>query len=90
MRLRDAKKIIDGYYGGYLVSFEKKCGSMLEIGSFPEPSEGDTPFDTEARAWGWAQKFASATRGKYVNISVIRATDYAPVPGYREKMILNY
>lgn len=86
MRIAEAKEIIK-VTGGYRVSFERVSGSLL-LGDHT-PDRDEPPFATEDEAWEFAEKLAKATRGNFVNFSVIRATDFTPVPNYRARYIEN-
>ena len=74
---------------GFMVTFEHIRGSMLESDHFPDVRNGETSIATENEAWQMAAQFAAKTRKRCVNIYVIRYEDFAPVPGYQERMIKN-
>jgi len=89
MRLDEAKKAI--YEGvkprGYRVAFERVEGRILAGDHFPERDE--PPFKHEAEAWEWAEKFAKATKGRNVNLYVVDAETWVPVPDYVSRKIDN-
>jgi len=74
---------------GYMVSFERKIGSLLFGDHFPDKRSGETLIETEAEAWEYARRFAASTKGECVNIYVIRGDNFVPVKGYEAKMIIN-
>lgn len=71
--------------GGYRVHFERRERSMLISDYFPERDED--PIPDEEQAWALAEAFADADpRGStYVNIYVISAADWTPVPDYNNR-----
>lgn len=73
---------------GFMVHFEESDGRFLTGRWFPDARKGEPLIRTERQAWSIARKFAKATAGRCVNIYV---TDdkAAPVPNYRERMIVN-
>ena len=91
MKYSDALKIIDkGLNSGFMVSFEWKCGNILHGDCFPDIHAGEKLIETEREAWLLARKFADKTKGKCVNIYVIRGDDFTPVDGYKTHMIENF
>ena len=72
---------------GFFVHFERVEGAMLASDYFPEPNE--EPILTEELAWMLASEFAARTTGKCVNVYVVRALDFTPVPGYETRKIKN-
>ena len=88
MRIATAKRIIEEG-SGFLVHFEQVEGNLLRSDYTPEVTEGEPPFGTEAAAWEFAQKLAKAMAGRAVNFYVVRASDFTPVPRYRDLMIKN-
>jgi hypothetical protein len=90
MRMIDAMKIIENGSApsGYMVHFERIEGSMLVSDYFPEKRLGEPLINTEQEAWDLAKRFAAATYGRCVNIYVI-GENYAPVPGYEGRKIVN-
>jgi len=89
MRMEEASKIMNKKVNtGYMVSFERKVGRMLESGCFPDKENGESLIKTEKEAWALAVKFASRTKGEYVNIHVVKS-DFTPVDGYKSKLIKN-
>lgn len=94
MTLSKAQECIDGLQrsGGYAVSFEWIEGGMLRSDHFPDvhPRFGNEQgIPTEAQAWSMAREFAAAMKGKVCNVYVIRADNFVPVVGYRDRMIMN-
>lgn len=92
MKIAEAKAIINGAKpapkpGSFRVHFERIEGMFLCSDYFPDNDE--PAFEFEVMAWQYAAAFAGATRGSCVNIYVINAKDYTPVPGYEKKMIVN-
>lgn len=76
--------------GGYRVSFQRRERNILSSDHFPERDE--EPIDTEDEAWRLAREFAACDpRGaNYVNIYVIKASDWAPVDGYSARKMNEY
>ncbi len=68
---------------GFMISFEKHIGSILESDHFPDKHAGEDLIQTEREAWELAEQFANATGDDIVNIYVIDK-DFGPVEGYRE------
>ena len=91
MKMDEAMEIMKGTpaQAGYMVHFEKVVGRTLESGYFPDVRAGEPPIETEEEAWQLAQKFAAKTRGKYINIYVIRRENFAPVLDYSLRQIVN-
>ncbi len=73
---------------GYMVSFERVEGRMLAGDHFPDKHGGENLIPSEEEAWELARAFASATRGKCVNI-LVTDSEFHPVVGYLEKKIEN-
>ena len=69
---------------GWRVSFERpeRAGWLSDM----VPGCDEPAIAEEDRAWELASKVAVAFPGA-VNIHVIRADDFTPAPGYRERMI---
>lgn len=89
MKMSEAMKIIEYTPPkGFMVSFEKVKLGILESGHFPDNMAGEPLITTEEAAWKLARQFAEKTWGRYVNIYVIDA-EYRPVPGYKQRMIVN-
>lgn len=88
MKMAEAKKIMNAT-PDYMVSFEHVEGGMLRSDYFPDKYAGEPLIPTEEEAWQLAQRFATATRGKCVNIHIIKGVDFTPVNGYRKRMIEN-
>ena len=87
MKMSEAQKIIDGP-PGFMVHLEWKKNGMLRSDYFPDKHAGEDLIKTETEAWILAGLFAEKTKGKAVNIYVIQS-DFAPVPGHRQKLIKN-
>jgi hypothetical protein len=83
MKMEDAKKIMEQKIGFY-VTFEIIDGAVLTSDHFPENTEELIP--TEEEAWDLAQKFASKTQRKCVNIYVLDQ-DFRPVISYSSRML---
>lgn len=89
MKMDEALKIMNKKTdSGFMVSFERKVGGMLEAGYFPDKHADEPLIKTEKKAWELAIKFASGTRGKYVNIYVVKS-NFSPVDGYKLNYIKN-
>jgi hypothetical protein len=89
MLMSEAREIIEGEdESGYMVSFEKVEGGVLISDYFPDKHAGEPLIETETEAWLLANKFARKTHRKCVNIYVINQ-DFAPVAGYKNRMIEN-
>lgn len=89
MKYCDALKIInEGFPSGFMVSFEWKRDGMLCSDHFPDKHGGEELIETEEEAWKLATSFAAHTKGKCVNIYVIRR-DFTPVDGYQFRLIEN-
>lgn len=69
--------------GGYRVSFERLHGRLVSGDYFPARNE--TPFSTEREAWTWAAIFAAHAAKEIIDIYVIYADGFGPVPGYKER-----
>jgi hypothetical protein len=89
MKMQDAMNIMEAGPAGFMVTFEKVRGSILESDHFPDVRNGEPPIATEEEAWQMAAQFAAKTRTRCVNIYAIRRKDFTPVPRYRERMIEN-
>ena len=92
MKMQEAKSImniIEPNANGFMVSFERLegCGT-LGADNFPDKHAGEPLIENEQEAWALAEKFARATHGQCVNIYVIDA-NFRPVPGYKNRMIIN-
>jgi len=88
MKLKEAMKIIGKDDSGFMVHFEKVEGAMLCGGYFPDKHDGENLIETAEEAWLLAQRFASKTKGKYVNIYVIDG-DFKPVHDYKMRTFKN-
>ena len=91
MKLSEAKRLIElgaVERDGFRVSFERRSGGMLTGDYFPDRDE--MPIATESGAWNLAACFGMYAPEEYVNIYVIRADNFAPVPGYRDRMMRQY
>ena len=89
MKMKDAMKIIEGKAGnGFMVSFEKKRGTMLYSDHVPDMHAGEPLIPTEADAWYMAYQFAKKTVGECVNIYVIDH-NFKPVSDYKNLEIEN-
>lgn len=89
MKMQEAMNIMEAGPAGFMVTFERADGATLASDHFPEVRSGEPPIATEDEAWQMAAQFAAKTRKRCVNVYVIRREDFAPVPGYRERMIEN-
>jgi hypothetical protein len=93
MKLQDALNVIERKEqeknAGFMVHFERTGNGVLCSDYFPDVRNGEKPIATEKDAWDLANKFASATRYRCVNVYVINAVTYVPVDGYADKMIIN-
>jgi len=85
MKMDDALEIIKG---GFMVSFEHAGDGFLRSDHFPDKHGNEELIKTEEKAWELARQFAEKTFGKCVNVYVIKS-DFRPVDGYKEKMIIN-
>lgn len=87
MKLREALNIAYGAFPNrkYRVSFERKERGMLVGDHFPERDE--LPFESQEVAWKMAESFADKMVGRVVNVHVVDAETWAPVDGYRERML---
>lgn len=74
---------------GFMVSFEKKSGGVLESKHFPDKRAGEPLIKTEEEAWNLAKRFASATDDTIVNIYVTES-NWVPVKGYEKRIIRRY
>lgn len=72
----------------YRISFERKDGGVL-CGEMWPVRESKPLTCSEEDAWLHARDLAAGHVGEFVNIYVINADDFTPVPGYRDKIILN-
>lgn len=89
MKYDTALRIIDGRINlGFMVSFEWKEGLMLRSDHFPDKHAGECLIETEDKAWELAYQFARKTRGKCINIYVIKS-DFTPTEGYESRKIEN-
>lgn len=61
---------------------------MLASDYFPDKHAGEALIASEDEAWDLATKFAARTKGRCVNIYVIKA-NFSPVDGYRARLIEN-
>lgn len=91
MKMQEAMQIMEDApkLGGFLVNFEKVAGGMLHSDYFPDVRAGEPPIPDEGEAWKMAAQFAAKTRLQCVNIYVVRADNFRPVSGYRERLIVN-
>jgi hypothetical protein len=80
MRLTEAQAIIDTW-SGYRVHFEVVDRGILRSNYVPDRDE--EPFVSYDAAWAFAEKLARATRGKFVNFFVVRASDSTPCGAQR-------
>jgi hypothetical protein len=87
MKLQEALDIINKK--GFMVSFEKRDGSILRSDHFPDKHAGEKLISTEEEAWELANKFANATDETYVNIYVIDST-FSPVKNYIKYILRRY
>jgi len=87
MKFKKAMEIINSVVG-YMVSYEKKNGSILCSGCFPDKHAGEALIKTESEAWVLASKFAAKTKGVYLNIYVVDSS-FKPVSGYEKRKIIN-
>lgn len=71
-----------------MVSFEHAGDGFLRGDHFPDKHAGEELISTEEEAWRLAEAFAKATYGRCVNIKVV-GSDFAPVEGWKERMIKN-
>lgn len=89
MKYHEALKVInEGLNQGFMVSFEWKDGCILGSDHFPDKHAGEKLIETEEEAWELARKFARKTKGKCVNIYVIKS-DFTPVEGYKSQYMEN-
>lgn len=82
MKLSDAKELIRTR-SGYRVSFEMRENGLLKGNHTPDRNE--IPFATEEEAWCFARKLSVVP--DIVNIYVVWASDFSPVPNYYEKVL---
>jgi hypothetical protein len=79
MKMVDAKAQLVAH-AGYRVHFERREGGLLCSDCFPDRDEpGIADLDD---AWTLAEQWAAVDPAVYVNVYVIRAWDFAPVPNY--------
>jgi len=89
MKHDEALKIInEGLDSGFMVSFEWVRNGGLISDHFPDKHAGEKLIETEEEAWKLVRKFARKTKGKCVNIYVIKS-DFKPVEGYKSQYIKN-
>ena len=90
MKMEEAFSVINKNreYTGYMVSFERKKGSLLFSDHFPDKHAGEKLIKTEKEAWALARAFAEKTIGECVNIYVIN-DNFAPVENYKANYIKN-
>ena len=74
---------------GFMISFEKRSGGLLESQYFPEKHDNEPLIKTEEEAWRLAKRFAAATNESIVNIYVVDS-EFSPVQGYDRKTIRRY
>lgn len=74
--------------GEYRVSYERKVGNLL-YGEMWPIRESRPLTCTETDAWHHARDLAAGRVGEFVNVYVINAGDFTPVPGYETKKISN-
>jgi len=90
MRMSEAREILAGKdtREGYCVTFEVRERGMLASDHFPDVHAGEPGIPTEEQAWAMAASFAHAKQKReVVNVYVIRASDFTPVPAYRARML---
>lgn len=89
MKLAQAVEIIrrGPQPSGYRVHLEHLEGRFLRSDYFPDGNE--PPLPTEESAWTLAEQFAAQTYGRCVNLYVVNADDWTPVPGYEGRKIVN-
>ena len=56
---------------------------------FPDVRSGEQPIATEDEAWQMAARFAAKTRGRCINVYVVRSEDGAPVQDFLARLIEN-
>lgn len=89
MKYHEALKIINKEPDrGFMVSFEWRRDGMLYSDHFPDKHAGEKLIETEEEAWVLARKFAANTKGRCVNIYVVKS-NFVPVAGYKSKYIEN-
>jgi len=74
---------------GFAVHFEHAKDGFLTGDFFPDVRAGEEPIPSEEAAWELAAQFAAKTVGRCVNLYVINAHDYTPVPDYGRRKIEN-
>ena len=89
MKMQEAMRIMEARPAGFMVRFARVRGYILEHDYFPDAHIGEPPIPTEAEAWDAAARFAAKTRGRCIDVYVIRREDFRPVPRYLERMISN-
>jgi len=90
MKVSEATAIIGGKERreGYCVTFEVRDRGMLVGDHFPDVRAGEPGIASEEEAWGLAAAFAHVKQKRdVVNVYVIRASDFTPVPSYRTRML---
>lgn len=88
MKMKDVLQILNKKDHGFMVSFEWCGDGFLRGDHFPDKHAGEDLIENEFDAWELARKFAMATKGRTCNLYVIKS-DFVPVPGYMDKIILN-
>jgi hypothetical protein len=73
MKHQEALDIINnsGKSKGFMISFDRIRGIMIEGHHFPDKHAGEELIETEGEAWELARKFADATFRECINIRVI-------------------
>ena len=89
MKMQEAIHIMEARPAGFMVRFARVRDYILDSDHFPDVHSGEPPIPTEAEAWDVAARFAAKTRGRCINVYVIRLEDFRPVPGYLARMISN-
>jgi len=87
MKMAEAMEIINNA-PGFMVHFNRIEGNCLTGDHFPDGRAGEDLIETEEEAWDLANKFAASTKGKCVDIYVIRP-NYTPVKDYKSRGIDN-
>ena len=89
MKYQEALEIINNKINaGFMVEFEWVKSGILHSDHFPDKHVGEKLIETEEEAWELARKFASKTKGKCVNIYVIK-NNFTPVEKYKLRLIKN-
>lgn len=86
MKMREAMAIMESVPEGFMVGAMRIDGCMLVSAHFPDKHSYEPLIPTENEAWDLAARFATATRGKYVDIYVVDH-EFRPVDGYRDRMM---